>query len=520
MAVTILHKYRLLIALFVYTICFVLLYPLYRYIFDVDGIGYLMVMKRLAGGDYLNAINGFWSPLHSWLALPLYKAGMNEFAAFKTISGIAGAGILIVVTRLMKKIIIADYLKTAILLVCIPIIVSYVFYELAADILFCLLLLIYTDIITTNNFFEKPGKNILCGVVACVSYFAKTYAFPFFLVHFAVVQFLLYRNTTLNNGRILLFRNLLLGFVTFFVIAMPWIYILYYKYHFITFGYSGQLNSIWLLYPYDIPGQVKLQAISPSPLICHWEDPYSYPSNIRPHPSFFSLTVLIKQMRVFLTAFMNMLTCFKEISFISSALVLCLAVYVLKKKNIAYTFMLLVIVILPAGYLLLLIETRYIWTVTFLILITGAAIFAEGLRLAALRKPLQVLCWCIFFGSFLIYPINQLKDTAGRQADDFYLAKELNNNKVKGKFVCNKYNHMTDVSIYAYLTGSTFYHLSRVPENNAELVSACRESAINYFFFYYDDPAELDAFKETVLYKTAVQEIKTKKTNLLLLKLN
>src|SRR4051812_40805140 len=98
-----LNRYRLPFALIVYTTCFAILYPLYRFKFDDDGIGYLMVTKRLAAGDLFNAINGYWSPLHSWLLAPLYKAGLNEFTAFKLSNGLIGAGILITVNRLCGK---------------------------------------------------------------------------------------------------------------------------------------------------------------------------------------------------------------------------------------------------------------------------------------------------------------------------------------------------------------------------------------------------------------------------------
>ncbi|WP_315817355.1 hypothetical protein [Paraflavitalea speifideaquila] len=53
---------RLLVVSVLYLLVFALCYPLYQYIFDLDGIGYLMVAKRLAAGDYSGAVNGCWSP--------------------------------------------------------------------------------------------------------------------------------------------------------------------------------------------------------------------------------------------------------------------------------------------------------------------------------------------------------------------------------------------------------------------------------------------------------------------------
>src|SRR5262245_28768288 len=95
-------KYHLPAVLLAYAIAYLLLFPAYQYVFDLDGIGYLSITTRLAHGD-LNGVNGFWPPLHSWLAIPFYKMGMNEFVAFKVLNGLFGVGILIIVNRLLHK---------------------------------------------------------------------------------------------------------------------------------------------------------------------------------------------------------------------------------------------------------------------------------------------------------------------------------------------------------------------------------------------------------------------------------
>lgn len=55
---------------------FILLLPFYKQVFDVDGIGYSLVAQHLAHGNFARAINGFWSPLHSWLIAPFIKTGI------------------------------------------------------------------------------------------------------------------------------------------------------------------------------------------------------------------------------------------------------------------------------------------------------------------------------------------------------------------------------------------------------------------------------------------------------------
>ena len=114
------------------------------------------------------------------------------------------------VHRLLNKTAIPAGLKAIVLLAAIPIVMIAVFHDLAADPLVCLLLLVYTDIITEKDFFENPHKNMLCGIVGALSYFAKTYAFPFFLLHFIdtklreesanTIPLLLLSKFNFNNG--------------------------------------------------------------------------------------------------------------------------------------------------------------------------------------------------------------------------------------------------------------------------------------------------------------------------------
>ncbi len=54
--------------------------------------------------------------------------------------------------------------------------------------LFCWLVLVYVDLITADNFFKSAKLNLLCGVTGAALYLTKAYGFPFFLLHFVILQ--------------------------------------------------------------------------------------------------------------------------------------------------------------------------------------------------------------------------------------------------------------------------------------------------------------------------------------------
>jgi len=68
--------------------------------------------------------------------------------------------------------------------------------------------------------------------------------------------------------------------------------------------------------------------------------------------------------------------------------------------------------------------------------------------------------------------------------------------------------------------GDTLHRFTRKPNNPEEELAACREAGINYYLFYYESPNDAAVFKNTVLYKSAVQEISPPNDQLIVLKLN
>jgi hypothetical protein len=504
---------RLLFALVIYTICFVLLYHFYQYLFESDGIGYLAVTKHLAKGDYSNGINGYWSPLHSWLDVPFYKAGINEVLIFRIFNGLFGAGILIAINGLLNNMRLTEQLKTAALFVCIPIVLSYTF-NFGVDQLLCLLLLVYANLILERDLFNKPGKIILCGIIGCLSYFAKTYAFVFFLLHFTTLQLILYKQCAQQHKLPILFRNLLLGLGTFLLLATPWIYVLSRKYHMVTFGYSGSLNHQWVLTTPQLT-TTQLIAEPPGSLCCFWEDTWYYPSS-----STLSLSVatLLKQVKVILHNIQIAIQCFNNISFCSIPVVLALGIYGWQKKNVPFTILFSLVAVLCAGYLPVHIETRFLWTATFILLIAGLVLLDQLLNKLVVSKSVRLFICVVFFGSFLINPVNFLQDMAGEGKNKFALIKELRANGFSGKFISSftGYNIAEEL---AYFTGTTYCSITRNQFTDEELLTACKENKIGYYFFFYNEPREAAAFKTTALYASAEAVMGTSYPNLILLKL-
>ncbi|NML21132.1 glycosyltransferase family 39 protein [Pseudoflavitalea sp. G-6-1-2] len=519
-----LQQYRLTLTCMLYLVCGLLLYPAYQYIFDEDGTGYLMVAKRLAEGDYFNAINGYWSPLHAWIAWPLLKTGMSLLTAFKITSWIAGLLILVQVHRLLNKTMLTNSLKLALLLTCIPVSIHYATYEIAADVLFCWLALLYIDVITTKNFFEKPRYNLLAGAVAAVMYFSKAYSFPFFLLHFTVLQCWLCYHSIAPQRKKWLLRNLLAGIGLFLLISAPWLYALHEKYQIISFATSGSYNfdahlfdrqiaTDKLIYPPPYPG-------SPS----GWEDPIYLPFERVPGQHFFSSQMIVREIRLFLTNIMRAIDAFTEMSFLELAVLLALILSCARNRfrPEPMSIFLLTVLLLPLGYLTVFIEARYLWPLNFLLMIAGAVLLQQWLPKIAPSRNWILFAWLVYFSSFLIYPINTLKDSAGANKDLFVLAGYLREKKIQGNFITGS-GSSEDYGMLpkaALLTGSSMHLLIRHDAPAEELLQAMRQQHIRYYFYRYRNEQDLQTFQQSALFKAASQVYQTGICNFVILEIN
>ncbi|EKQ52693.1 MAG: hypothetical protein B655_1649, partial [Methanobacterium sp. Maddingley MBC34] len=64
------ERFVLAVCILIYFIIGVSLIQNYLYIPDADGISYIHIAQHYINGRFSYAVNGYWSPLYSWLLIP------------------------------------------------------------------------------------------------------------------------------------------------------------------------------------------------------------------------------------------------------------------------------------------------------------------------------------------------------------------------------------------------------------------------------------------------------------------
>jgi hypothetical protein len=318
-----LYKNRLSVSILFYCLLFIITWPLYKYVSDQDGIGYAAVSHHYLNGDWKKAINGFWNPLHSWLIIPFIKAGLTDGVAFKISNALFSIGSLVVLNSLVNQFSLSNWLKFCILVSSSITLLAYTHFELAADVLLVLLLLIFYCITKEDKFYTSITLNIAAGAIGALLYLAKSYGFPFFLFHFLMIHIFL------NPNRKKALMLMITGIAVFLIITFPWLWALHWKYGQWMIAH-GKYNAHWNFTGGVISGPI----IQPPPYESSssvWEDPWHVRrDNLNNTPI---LTIALHQLRTALFNFQKWLVCIHELSFLATGILFMSSIMYLQTKS-------------------------------------------------------------------------------------------------------------------------------------------------------------------------------------------
>ncbi len=205
----------IIIFLIIYSVIAGFLLQYFQYMIAGDEISYIDIARAYATGNWGTAINGYWSPLYSWLLTPFLLFGSNPLYAVyisKIVSLIIGFFTIITVRRLSRTFEIDRNIERSILIALIP---SLIFFSLiypTPDLLLVLFLTYYLSIIFKSEYSNSLINGVICGFVGAAAYLTKSFAFPFFLVHFVLFNMIFFvKGLEIEKKNIL--KNLFLGLI-------------------------------------------------------------------------------------------------------------------------------------------------------------------------------------------------------------------------------------------------------------------------------------------------------------------
>ncbi len=446
-------------AALIYFLLWLFCFPYFKYMLDVDAVGYLTIATRVANGDWQGSINGLWSPLNCWLLVPFIKLGFDAFTVALHLNCFIGLIALLLALQLIKKfaINILPFAGFA-----LPIVFMYYsFAQIFGDLLQVLCLLIYLLIITAKNFWGNWLAYFTCALIITIGYYAKAYTLPFFLLHFSVLHMWYYYKTKKNY-----FLQAAFSVLVCIFLIIPWVLQLKQKYGvFSLMGNAGKLNMSWYLTSSkSYKNEIKLIIPPPnssSPTM--WEDPYWSQGQL--HQPFESTHLFIRWLlRIGHTTLMY-LKCLLEISIFAIPLLgMAIFAFFKRKLNNPMAIITSAITLLPLGFLTMHIETRYIWLLTpCLFLLFNTLINYKSKWLTTM-----------FALSFIVYPIYSLYQLKYTGKENYEMAAILKQQNILHKKIANYNASMYDLWITCFLSNNYAYTTELPIDNNNLFAEECK----------------------------------------------
>jgi hypothetical protein len=170
----------------IYLVARALLWPsLTRFEIGPDQISYINIASLWATGQTQEAVNGFWSPLTSWLMIPFIWMGATPWMAGKLSMVMVGLFALWSALRLLQQFAVEWRLLIEIL--C-ALIVAVLAVRTSADLLGAGLVMLYLSQVWRPDWSGLPRAGWWAGALGGLMYLSKNYLLFFFAAHFTVTM--------------------------------------------------------------------------------------------------------------------------------------------------------------------------------------------------------------------------------------------------------------------------------------------------------------------------------------------
>ena len=480
-------NWDLIVAICIYSLLGFFLFKYFLYITGVDGICYISIAQKYATGDISNAINGYWSPLFSWLLVPFFIKGFTPLSALissKILSLIIGLFTLIGLHWLSHRFKMDKTIRTLFVFSLIIPILCFAFTQLTSDLLmacallYCLVFLLDPDY--PNNYFN----GLMCGFAGALAYLSKSFAFPFFLVLFVLFSLLYYFKKFKDDKRVL--KNLVLGLVVFFLISGSWMLVLNEKYGEWTIGTSGEYNynalgpEAQLNHPMNMFGAVKPPNNS---AVSGWEDP-SY-VKLKSWSPFESWSSFQYQLKLIGENILGMTILMFWFSLLMIPVMLFGLIAYLKSPDKTFKWgvmsLLIIISFFIAGYLPFFVQTRYFYIVYFMSFLLGSFILSAFIQKSNFNKIQKNLLLFGFFFLLVISPFITLVNNANSYGGIYELSETLRNDYQVHGNIASDSEALTSLYM-SYLLDSSYQ--GAIATNTTELDPKLIKNGIDYYLVW------------------------------------
>jgi len=402
------HSWRPLlgpVALYLILACALL--PFHRYMVPPDATAYITVARHYAQGQWSEAINTNWSPVFSWLMVPFVEAGVRHVLPANLVAILSGVFLLYCFERLARGFQLDPVTRVLVLYTAAFMVAVFALLRPGPDVLTTAILLSYFRIVCASDYPARKRTGLVCGCLGAAAFLTKGYTFYFFFVHFVVMNAWFWWQAG-RDARFSIMRQFASGMIAFLLVSAPWIIAMSAKAGKPSLGTTGAWN--YRLFGPDSPGYPQYYHLIPPPTphgFSMWDQPA--PSLLPAWSPFQSVRNFIHQARLIAVNSRRLVEFVINASMFSLAGLFAYVIWAFGSpgvKHYGWFPVLFTTLLLPAGYSLVIMQDRYLWSIDLLMFLAGAAVVQVSAR--PLTVTAQRIAISVFVLSFVLLPLRQL----------------------------------------------------------------------------------------------------------------
>ena len=212
----------------------------YHKFLNNDTLAYINIAERYAAGDWQHAINGYWSPMYSWLLCICHLTGLPLLQSCYVINFIAAALSLYVINALARRYLTHWLFYGAFGLYSLLILLHYAMSTLTPDLLAAFFCFWFLYLVTGKDFAFSNRLPWLAGIAAACAYFAKSY--NFLPLNLALTTWLLAALIKKNAAGTKQLFPVIKTYGIFLFLSLLWIGALSIHENKLTFSTAGRFN--------------------------------------------------------------------------------------------------------------------------------------------------------------------------------------------------------------------------------------------------------------------------------------
>jgi hypothetical protein len=214
---------------------------------NIDGISYMSIAKQYAEWHWADAVNGYWSPMVSWLMAPFIAVGVGQTTAFAIVNTLSCVAVLAMGAWLLLRTTGNGWTAAWSIAATTPLLMANVSLQTPDTLVLVWCLGFLWALIAADRAWHGSVRRIvltavLLGAVCAFGYFTKAFLVPVFLVVvpvWAVVRWFQDRPEARERRSVLL---PVVALVAVVLVSAPWVIALSVKFGGIEVGSSLTVN--------------------------------------------------------------------------------------------------------------------------------------------------------------------------------------------------------------------------------------------------------------------------------------